>query len=467
MCLPSGPKPISAPTEVHPKANGYFAPTLLAIPLEIRRSIYLHVLEIGPSYDEHYTAITLVNHQIRNETLPVFWSFKDPKCIRSLEELFEFVAKGPLDQIQMVKGLSMTFDIEDLEKIAEMTPLNEKTLNIVTGLPAKVLSMESRLSGKDWMSRYRELCKQYLPNQKVEYRWPSRFFYPFEDAETLKQAEANQLEKQMSTAPPIVELLSYSLLALSNVQEVDMNTTSNTRSMRNGGYPKWTPEVHLLLEMLAKTMPNIQNLSFGQLSQTSLLPLTILPSFRNIRTLKMEVYTESTPTTALESLLSLRFLENLTLTVNGVGVYRDNKLRVNARINADVIAGLRPLKCLTIEDGTDDVPSTSPDFKWLSTEIVQAIAATHSQSLKEFNVYSNWMTGITNPAVFDKVLAILPTMGNLEKVGLCFRVPEGYRTNVGYSLAEFMPAGVKENRCRIEWEDEVLTGYYSKLYYGS
>lgn len=367
----------------------------------------------------------------------------------------------------MVKGLSMTLDIEDLEKTAEMIPLKKETLDIITELPVKILSLGSESNSKNWMHRYGELRKQYLPNKKVEYRWPSRLFYAFEDAETLKRAEAEQLDMQTKTLPPMVKMLSHSLLALSNVQEVDINTTSNTRSSRNGKYPNWAPEMHLLLEILAETMPNIQKLTFEQLSQAHLMPLTILPNFHNVRILKIEVYTKSIPSTALKSLLSLRFLEDLTLTVNRVGMYHDKKHRINARINADVIAGLRPLKRLAIEDGTDDVPNTSPNYKWLSVDIVQAIAATHSQSLKEFSIYSNWMTGITNPAVFDEVLKMLPTMEKLEKADVCFRVPEGYRTEVGENLCGYMPAGVRENHCLIEWKDEVITGYYTKFFYGS
>ncbi|KAF4634556.1 hypothetical protein G7Y89_g3546 [Cudoniella acicularis] len=378
-------------------------------------------------HDDNYAAIRLVQHQIRDESLPEFWKMRGPKRLKSIEEILGFATHCLPIQLETLKKINIDLGTDDMVKMAGMSPLDTNA----SGSLRALIQGHDQGAGTDWTTRITGVTELYHGEKEENYRriwgW-------------LRQEDDQQerLRKQGRLFPHMMTLLYHSLTRMTNIKEIKFSV-SFSYDIGESRCPNFAPENHLLLEMLAEAMPRIHSLAYFS-SQAHLHSMNPISNFRLLRKLVIEVHSSSTSKETLEVLLSLSHLEELGLSVyyprmDHNDLHFEFLFIRNVAVTEDVIRQLRPLKTLTIKDGR-----TVGGLNWLCGDIVKAVNETHSASLIELNITSDDDCAVIDISVVDELLLMLPTMPKLEKVALLFRVPDDYgRRALGFNISAESP----------------------------
>ena len=391
-----------------------------------------------------------------------------------------------------VTSLTLSFDFETWELICGWAAPPDELFRFFESprCPIELLPAE------DWEKRHEELVTARLPAQEKAWRWPSKPldwntqpFPPDEEIEAMYRTRVEEVLSAMKSridasphAPSFVRLLWSCLKAFTGVKELELDLNAgfvyDWKMGRGGGagyrVPDFTPEMVLVQDMAAAAFPGLSSLSAAASNQMHRTPIDFVGVLSGLRTLKIAACTGSTPAVLAAAVGGHAHLEELHVIAN-----KPSTAPAGGKfsVTGDIIRAAKHLKTIKFEE---QPYQGQPSF--LTVDMIDALLA-HADTLTTLDIDQDKAEFITDPAILDALLRVLPRLKVLHYCAIRMRVPNNLLGLRGYvakdthfwQMDEYMPPGVTgthpemfyacNGNCIRDQKREPTGGYQDKYFY--
>lgn len=376
----------------------------LDLPIEIRRKIYeicfnkylgFHVV--------YYKAITLVNRQIRSESITVL--LKEILYFSDLRRLSSWVTEGDPALLNQVWNIELRLDQNMLR---EPLPIEAENTAIERASPSRL---------RQTMSRLRTLSVNKSRSNVEPFEAPSR--------------HKHDILASYSLFSKIPELRSLYLDLDAPGQKAYVPDTPDDKERKEA-----------FLTTIAASCPSLSRLT----SFPGIISLDYLTYFHNLHFLRWTGYSLMDPQETLSILGSLPHLNKMSLYRypawnGGQWAIEQGSLEQHLSFTPYVMRNLKALKLLNIEHMTSEHTS-----HFLTAEMIQALAA-HRESLQQISIGAHYPI---DGALLGELLNILSSF-RLKRVHMMLTLPIGYKERkIELNVAE----SVKECDVRLSLQQE-------------
>jgi len=392
-----------------------------------------------------------------------------------------------------VTSLTLSLDFETWELVCGWTAPPDELLRFFEDPQCPI----TLLPAEDWEKKHKELVSARLAPRENAWRWPSeplewntKPFPPEEEIEAMYNdrvaAALSDMKKRTETsapAPTFIQLLWSCFKAFASVRELELSLNAGWvydwkmgRCGGGAGYriPNFTPEMILVQDMAAAAFPGLTSLSTVASNQMHLTPIDFIGTQSGLRKLKIAACTGSTPGELAAAIGAHADLEELYIKANSPTSVSAESV---SSITGDVIRAAKHLKRITIEEQPyQGQPSL------LDVDIIDALVE-HADSLTNLHIEQDVAEFITDPAILDALLRVLPQLKVLHYCTVRMRVPDNLLSKRGYvakdthiwQMDTYMPPGVTgvhpemfyscNGNCIRDQKRESTGGYQDKYFY--
>lgn len=375
-----------------------------------------------------YHSIMYVCKQTQEEAMQVL--LRGSRYFRSFHEVLRWIRRANPAHLRFVKNINIRCDVAEAAEMRDHT-FAQRDINATRSTPRN-----------EWYARHMLLLDEVgeAPTPRVQ----SPSVPVHSNLITLSWIQGLRNWTKQMTEPETPELknpetsiaaISEAFGMLSDLDKVWLNLGSSSRSSLAQKYRgNWSVEHQLYLEMISANCQSLREFTFF----SKLIPLSFLRNLSNIRMLRFDGYSLSSPEETTSILSNLRHLKSLCLYRYPEHYDRDYSASFELYSNhisftPECLAAMSPLISFEIRHLSSRVES-----HFLTMAMINTLQKHHSHSLRQLWIHTD---GVVDDDMFRALLRLVKASSRLTSLLLVIGTTSVINEQ---ELVNYLPNAVKK-----------------------